>query len=1029
VPTSNVDQPNGPRADVSLAMLLDGSADGLCALDAAGRILYLNPAAERILGGTRRELTGRFALDVLGAQAPLLRRAIEDSSAPVDFRLRAPSAAEERWFDVRACPSGGPNAGAGGGIMLHFRHAATTSRGELDGTLNDASADVLAAIGEAAPDFVWVTDAAGDLLYVNRRWIEYTGLTSAQTDRRGYMRTIHPADLPRFLNKVEYAQQQGAEIEGEFRYRRHDGAYRWFWVRSTPVKDEAGRVLRRVGVAVDVTDRIDAVRALRDSEARYRSIFDSAAIGMNETTADGVFTAVNQRFCDMLGYSRDELLGMTPFHLTHPADAERSAALRQSLAAGERESYAWEKRYLRKDGGEVWANTWVSAVRDEAGRVVRLIGAVQDVTAQKRLEDERARSEALTQHIVEHSPIGILVADTAGRFMHVNNAWLNMLGYTIDDVQGGTVTWKEMTIPEHRHLDERAIQEVRSKGSHAPFEKTLIRKDGSRIPCLAATAYLGGPGEVGVGFLVDLSEVKAADEALRHSEDKYRTLTDAVGSLMWMSDAGGQVTFVNRRWSDYLNGDAREILGSGWRDCIHPDDLPEVLRERTAAVEEGRAYTIECRLKRHDGQYRWHLTRIVPQKDDAGRVLNWFGTAADIHDLKTAEAAVLHAKAEAEHANKAKDQFLAVLSHELRTPLTPVVMTVAAMEMDRTISPQMREDLAMIRRNIELETKLIDDLLDVTRISNGKLRLQPRPTDVHTLMRNVLEMLKSDVAEKRLEAIVELKAADPSVFGDPARLQQVFWNLIKNAVKFTPDGGRMTVRTWNASERAVCVEVADSGAGIEPSVLPRIFSAFDQGEQTITRQFGGLGLGLAISRALTELHGGTIRAASEGKGHGSQFTLELPTRMPVERMVDQIQPIGPCGEGRPRPRILLVEDHLDTQRTLVRLLEHRGYDVLTAASVAAATAALHGAAPRVDLIISDIGLPDATGYDLMRQLRAGGSNLPGIAVSGFGMDGDLKSSQDAGFAAHLTKPVDVQHLDATIRSLLPHPAHAVPTTA
>jgi signal transduction histidine kinase/CheY-like chemotaxis protein len=439
---------------------------------------------------------------------------------------------------------------------------------------------------------------------------------------------------------------------------------------------------------------------------------------------------------------------------------------------------------------------------------------------------------------------------------------------------------------------------------------------------------------------------------------------------------------------------------------------------RAQILPRGYSEEYEKEYRRKDGTIVPISLRVWLNRDAAGNPAGMWAIVRDITERKRAEAAVLAAKAEAEHANKAKDQFLAVLSHELRTPLTPVVMTVAAMEMDRTISPQLREDLAMIRRNIELETKLIDDLLDVTRIANGKLRLQARAADVHALLRNVLEMLKSDLSEKDLHVAVDLDAADDAVFADPARLQQVFWNLIKNAIKFTPLAGHVTVKSWNPSPRVVCVEVIDDGAGIEPSVLPRIFNAFDQGEQTITRQFGGLGLGLAISKALTELHGGTIRAQSDGKGAGARFIVELPTRTPVERIVDQIQPIGASADDKPRPRVLLVEDHVDTQRTLRRLLEDRGYEVLTAGSVAAALAVLAGANTPVDVLVSDIGLPDSTGYELMRAVRETYA-LPGVAVSGFGMDGDLKCSHDAGFAAHMTKPVDIQQLDLMIRSLLP----------
>jgi signal transduction histidine kinase/CheY-like chemotaxis protein len=387
-------------------------------------------------------------------------------------------------------------------------------------------------------------------------------------------------------------------------------------------------------------------------------------------------------------------------------------------------------------------------------------------------------------------------------------------------------------------------------------------------------------------------------------------------------------------------------------------------------------------------------------------LLSWLNASRD-----RAMVAMEKARIEAEAANDAKDQFLAVLSHELRTPLTPVLALAAALEADPSLSDETREDATMIRRNIELEARLIDDLLDITRIRKGKLELTRETVDVATLVEHVARICHPDAAAKDIRVRMLLPRVRRSVHADPARLQQILWNLLKNAIKFTPQQGHITIACSDGEDGQVQVDVIDSGIGIEPDVLPRIFNAFEQGGSTITRTFGGVGLGLAISKALADAHGGALSAASEGPGHGACFTLTL-TALPAEA---SIAPASGTGHPAMRSlRILLVEDHADTMRVMKRLLTNIGHTLKTASSVEAALELAD--AHRFDLVVSDIGLPDGTGLELMQQLRAR-HQLRGIAMSGYGMEEDIRRSLAAGFERHLTKPVNVDLLEASLAEM------------
>jgi signal transduction histidine kinase/CheY-like chemotaxis protein len=371
-------------------------------------------------------------------------------------------------------------------------------------------------------------------------------------------------------------------------------------------------------------------------------------------------------------------------------------------------------------------------------------------------------------------------------------------------------------------------------------------------------------------------------------------------------------------------------------------------------------------------------------------------------------------------ANAAKDQFLALLSHELRNPLSPVLAMVAELEASAPESPQTRQALEVIRRNVELEARLIDDLLDVTRIAKGKLQLSFETVSVHEIVQRAHEICREDVDAKHLRVDFRLQASRPFVEGDPARLQQVLWNLIKNSVKFTPADGSITVETLNPTPEEIQIRVIDTGIGIESEKIDKIFNAFEQGQSSITRRFGGLGLGLAISKAMVDAHGGKIRVESEGKDKGTTITLTLKTVAPPIATDNGAAAEPPAGVVRKQlaskaHHILVVDDHHDTCTGMKMMLERRGYDITVAHS--ADQAVEKARAQDFDLLISDIGLPDRSGYELMRELHSI-KNLRGIAISGFGMENDVNKAHAAGFSEHLTKPINFERLEETIQSLL-----------
>jgi len=527
-------------------------------------------------------------------------------------------------------------------------------------------------------------------------------------------------------------------------------------------------------------------------------------------------------------------------------------------------------------------------------------------------------------------------------------------------------------------------------------------------------------------------------EELRASEERFRTLADAMPQLAWTARADGHVDYFNRRWYEYTgvaaSGDPGTVvdpdgtgLGWSWKDYLHSEDADATLDAWTRSLMTGADYEVQFRLRRKDGAWRWFMGRALPMREPSGAISRWVGTCTDIDDEKRADeergqllASERTARSEAERAARLKDEFVSTLSHELRTPLNAVVGWIGVLKQDPT-PENIERGLDVIDRNLLRQTQMIDELLDMSRIISGKMRLEMEAVD---LAQVVEEAVASASPTATAKGVLLSTAVEPCarIQGDPGRLQQVVWNLVTNAVKFTPRGGRVQVTLREEGGQAV-LDVSDTGIGIEPHFLPHIFQRFRQADASVTREHGGLGLGLAIVKSLVEMHGGSVDAASEGRGAGSAFRVHLPLAQEVAGDGPSARPALPASpETHPALtglRVLIVDDESDAREVAQWFLESAGADASGVGSVDEALALIDdGLIP--DVIVSDIGLPGRDGFEFMKRVRQSAgpvARVPAAALTALARPEDRKRALLSGYQTHLPKPVDPTELVAVVASL------------
>jgi len=504
-----------------------------------------------------------------------------------------------------------------------------------------------------------------------------------------------------------------------------------------------------------------------------------------------------------------------------------------------------------------------------------------------------------------------------------------------------------------------------------------------------------------------MSEDRANKGALYETAEQFHILVDSVEEYaIYMLDATGNIVTWNTGAQKIKGYTADEIIGKNFACFYTAEDVaadrPQCnLRE---AARQGHIRDQGPRVRKDGSIFQAEIV-LTALRDDAGNVRGYSKVTRDVTDQIRSRDLEAE-KIAAEKANKAKDDFLAALSHELRTPLTPALAAAAYLENNASKLPsEFADDVKIIKRNVQLQARLIDDLLDLTRIARGKLQLHLEPVDANALVREAIEIAHSAIAAKKLNVSTEFTAKKHHIQGDPIRLQQVFWNLINNAVKFTPHGGQIAIHTSNDTSNHFRFEITDNGIGIERERLPSLFTPFEQADPSVNRLFGGLGLGLAITKRLVDLHQGLIEANSRGRSFGATFKVTLDTS--TEEDGKNGKSFRASKRSAKRLRILLVEDHQDTRRTLSRLLTHFGHQITVAGD---RRSALHiMASQNFNLILCDIGLPDGSGYEVISEAKRQ-HPVKAAAITGFGTEADLRRSTEAGFDFHLVKPVDLGEL-------------------
>jgi len=1086
--------------------------------------------------------------------------------------------------------------------------------GDTGGRARDDRTKAPAATGvelDSSTDGILVTDANGRIARFNeqfvRMWKIPRELLEVGDARAIQEQAAETTKDPRaFVARIAEIHESGPEETSDL-IELSDGRV---LERVSKLQRVGNRPLGRMWSFRDVTERQAADLKLREQREWFEVTLSSIGDAVITTDVNGRVTFMNPVAETMTGWTLAEARGREMAEVFNIVSEETGEPAEEPvarvLATGTVIGLANHTALVDRRGQVRAIEDSAAPIRDPAGKMTGVVIVFHDVTERRRADETRLRLAA----VVESSDDAILTKTLDGIISSWNEGAERMFGYTAEEAIGKPVTM--LMPPDYVNEEPAILKRLRSGERIDHYETVRRRKDGTLLDIsLTVSPIRDGSGRIiGASKIArDITERKRAEAALLKSAEEFRQLADSMPQIVWTAGPDGTVNYVNRRWYEYTGMQPSASIEREWSQALHPDDVPRCLALWEESVRTEQPYQIEYRFRDQAGQYRWHLGRALPVRNEAGKVVRWYGSATDIHQQRlTAEAlreeysiveqlnavsralateldlekvvqiitdaatritraqfgaffynrvdesgeaytlytlsgvprskfenfsmprstalfgptfrgegvvriadvrrdprfgknepyrgmpeghlpvvsylaapvtsrngevlgglffgheqpemfterdermlvaiaaqaaaamdtarlyeAELRARNAAEQANRAKDHFLAALSHELRTPLTPVLAILTSLTEDPAIPPALAKDLRTMRRNVELESRLIDDLLDLTRITRGKLELHCERVEVAQLVENALTTCRPEMEAKRLKLVRDAAAATEVITVDEARITQVLWNLLKNAVKFTPEGGTITVRSRvleSPGGRRARIEIQDTGIGIEPDRIDRIFEAFEQGDRSVTQQFGGLGLGLAISKAIAELHHGRVTAASEGRGRGSTFALELPFDGCMQARAAEARAAAspgstpsasPFGAASPkrRVRLLLVEDHTDTATVLARMLGRSGYDVLHAGSVSEALAIaereVQGAG--LHLVISDLGLPDGSGLDMMREL-AGRYGLRGVALSGYGMEGDREQSAAAGFARHLTKPVNVTVLRATLAELV-----------
>jgi PAS domain S-box-containing protein len=940
------------------------------------------------------------------------------------------------------------------------------------------------AIGESIDYGIWVCDPSGRNQYLSDSFLRLLGITQEESANFDWASRLHPDDAAETLAAWRRSAATGGFWERMHRFKGADGRWHPILARGVALRDEDGRIVQWAGINLDISrlkeheenqqrrnkvleslnhvgntlmqerDLQKIVQSVTDagrevSGAKFGAFFynvlDEEGQGYMLYTLSGAPREAFERFgmprkTAMFAPTFDGVGVVRVGDVTKDPRYGRSAP-HHGMPAGHLPVRSYLAVPVISRGGKVLGGllyghpepdvftedaeeTMLALAAQAAIAIdnVNLYEALQRELAEKKQAEKGLReSEERFRSMADNIAQFAWMADDAGRIFWYNKRWLDYAG--VAPAGADDPAWASLLHRDHYLRVIRRLSLGFRGGSD--WEDTFMLKSrlgGYRWFLSRAVAIRDPEGKVQRWFATctDITDLNEAERARAHLAAIVESSEDAIVS----KNLDTTIRTWNRGAELTFGYTADEAIGRPITMLIPKERLAEE-DEIFRRLRQGlRIEHFETVRRRKDGSLVDISLSVSPIRDSEGRLIGASKIARDITSRKRFEKELQTARDEALAASRAKDDFLAALSHELRTPLNPALLLASESAGDATLPEGVRQRFATIRDQVVLESRLIDDLLDLTRIARGKLALEMRPLDLHAMLQDTVATVRPELLKKQIALSFRVHDDPLYVRGDAVRIRQVLWNLLNNAAKFTPPSGTITVGTGvSPDDGGVVVSISDTGLGLTPGELLEIFNAFAQGEHARGEgsRFGGLGLGLAISQRLMELHGGSITAESPGRDLGATFKLQMPrlretAAAPVPTAGSPDKPVQEAAEAPCRLwNILLVEDHEPTREALVGLLERRGHRVFTAASLSEALQV--AASADFNLLISDIGLPDGNGNDLMTELRRGKPGLQGVAFTGYGMEHDIARSRAAGFAEHLTKPVRVQSLDAALSRL------------
>jgi len=763
-------------------------------------------------------------------------------------------------------------------------------------------------------------------------------------------------------------------------------------------------------------------QVLHEQREWLRTTLASIGDAVITTDANGRVTLANGVAQQLTGWTQDAAFGL-PLeaifqiineHTRQPVENPVQRVLREGRTVG----LANHTVLIARDGRERPIDDSGAPIRTAKGDVGGVVLVFRDITERRRLEREnaeRAAAARLLASIVESSHDAIVSKSLDGIIQTWNSAAEQLFGYTAEQAVGRPITL--IIPPERADEEDQIIARIRAGQRVDHFDTVRLRSDGQPVHVSLTISPVRDEGGRIVGaskIARDIAERKQAEAALGESERRFRTLAGHAPVGIFQTDAEGNCLFVNERWCAMAGMSPEQARGQGWVNALHPEDRDRIRQEWYESAQAGQEFASEYRFRTPQGEIAWLSGSAVVLRDEVGQVTGYIGTVTDITERKQAEQ-------ELQDADRRKDEFLATLAHELRNPLAPIRNALELLRREDghgTVAEQSRK---MMERQVGQMVRLIDDLIDVSRISRGKIDLRRQRVELEVAVRSAVEATRPLVEAEAHELTVALPPEPIYLDADQTRLTQVFSNLINNAAKYTESGGHI----WLSAERQggeVAVSVRDTGIGIPAEHLPRLFEMFSQVAPALERSQGGLGVGLSLVRGLVRLHGGSVEAHSGGPGRGSEFIVRLPvTDDSVQRAAPEEREVGGEPHRGPKSRILVVDDNRDAADSLATMLRMMGNDVRTAYDGLEAVQA--AATFRPDVLLLDIGLPRMNGYEAARHIREQpwGRSMALIALTGWGQEEDRRRALDAGCDHHLTKPADPAALQKLLALITPVP--------